>query len=47
VPIGSSHFIIENQTDSEAEIHLQCFIPKQDDFGQRDRSSTGPWENQT
>ena len=25
VPAGSSWFIIENQTDKEVEIHLQCF----------------------
>jgi hypothetical protein len=27
VPAGSSWFIIENQTDKDAEIHLQCFAP--------------------
>ncbi len=28
VPPGSSWFIIENQLDRSAEIHLQCFTPK-------------------
>jgi hypothetical protein len=28
LPPGSSYFIIENQTDKKAEIHLQCFAPK-------------------
>jgi hypothetical protein len=28
IPAGSSWFIIENQTDKNAEIHLQCFPPK-------------------
>jgi hypothetical protein len=27
VPAGSSWFIIENQTDKNVEIHLQCFAP--------------------
>jgi hypothetical protein len=27
LPAGSSYFIIENQTDKKAEIHLQCFPP--------------------
>jgi hypothetical protein len=43
VPAGSSHFIIENQTDNEVEIHLQCFIPPKKDLGQPDGSSTGIW----
>ena len=38
VPAGSSHFLIENQTDNEAEIHLQCFIPG---VGSDRRSFTG------
>ncbi len=28
VPAGPSHFIIENRTDNEVEIHLQCFLPE-------------------
>jgi hypothetical protein len=27
LPPGSSWFIIENQTDKSAELHLQCFAP--------------------
>jgi hypothetical protein len=27
LPAGSSHFIIENQTDKKVELHLQCFAP--------------------
>jgi hypothetical protein len=27
LPAGSSYFIIENQADKKAEVHLQCFPP--------------------
>jgi len=27
LPAGTSYFIIENQADKKAEVHLQCFPP--------------------